>query len=157
MEDNVHEVVRLLIARMESHPEEFHGDTISGPTYAPEGDRWWRAKQAVHEFGTEEEKAAVRTAMRKLMLNVAHEWMMDELLNGEERRREWREKEEQALSRAATLQQAALLQQQNYSNQQLQQLKAYSNQLTGTVPTTTLANSGVSENLIERLKKKGWV
>jgi hypothetical protein len=111
MEGNVHEVVRLLIARMESHPEEFQGDKITGPIDAPAGDRWWRAKELVREYGTDEEKAVVRTAMRKIMLNAAHEWMMDELLNGDERRREWREKEEMSLQKQTLLAQQQLLQQ----------------------------------------------
>ena len=153
MEDNVHEVVRLLIARMESHPEEFRGSNGPQDAYSPVEDRWWQAKELVREYGTDEENAVLRAAMRKLMLNTAHEWVMDELLNGEERRRKHQEDEDRY-----RMQQAQLVNNQ-YVNQQ-HQLKAYSNQLTGAAtPTlaTTQAIVTAQDNLIERLRKKGWV
>lgn len=143
MEDNVHEVVRLLIARMESHPEEFRGSNGPQDARSPVEDRWWRAKELVREYGTNEENAVLRAAMRKLMLNTAHEWMMDELLNGEERRRKHQEDEDRY-----RMQQAQLV-----NNQ-------YVNQLTGAATptlTTTQANVMVQDTLIESLRKKGWL
>ena len=86
----LHDVVKLLIARMESHPEEFNGDMAERDSRSY---RWWQAIRLVQENGTAEEKAAIDKGIRKIKLQHAHEMVMDELLNGDERRR--REQEEQ--------------------------------------------------------------
>lgn len=148
MEDNVHEVVKLLLARMESHPEEFGDDSVVADAVNSMGDRWWRARTDVMDYGTPEEKAAVLAAMRRIKLKVAHEWMMDELCNGEERRRKQKEDEDRYSRQQAQLQQAK----NQYTNPSL-----YANQLAGAATSTTLANSAMPENLIERLRKKGWI
>lgn len=68
-----HEVVKLLVARMESNPEEFDDD---------EG-RWAQWLDELLPFVTDEE----RVMLRKPMMQTIHEEVMDELCNGEERRR----------------------------------------------------------------------
>lgn len=88
MEDNLHEVVKLLLARMESHPEEFSWET---------GNRWQHTLGMVREYGTPEEISVLDAGLRVIMLQEAHETMMDELCNGDERRR--REQEEQEYER----------------------------------------------------------
>lgn len=88
MEDNLHEVVKLLLARMESHPEEFSWET---------GNRWQHTLSMVREYGTPEEISTLDAGLRVIMLQEAHEMMMDELCNGDERRR--REQEEQEYER----------------------------------------------------------
>jgi len=111
MSDELHPVVKLLVARMESHPQEFGRGPISNEAE----DRWWRVRETVENFGTEEERAAIQTAIREIELRNAHEWMMDELCNGDERRRKEREGLEakrKAYAAQSTLQQAASLQQQ---------------------------------------------
>jgi hypothetical protein len=72
-----HDVVKLLLARMESHPEEFKSHA----------DRWDRVLLEVLEHGNEAEIAAIHASVRNIRLGEAHEDMMDELCNGEERRR----------------------------------------------------------------------
>lgn len=89
MEDNMHDVVKLLLARMESHPEEFVGDLVAEDSRE---ERWWQVLREVREYGTDEEEKALKDAMRKIKLDAAHHAMMDELCNGDERRR--REQEE---------------------------------------------------------------
>jgi hypothetical protein len=111
MEDNMHDVVKLMLARMESHPHEFVPDD-EGDAYIirdVEVDRWWRAMSEVKEYANEEEKKAIAAKLRTLRLQKAHEWAMDELCNGEERRRkEKRERElEEQRYRAASIQNAA--------------------------------------------------
>jgi len=96
MADNIHPVVELLAARMESHPEEFGGNG-SG--------RWAEWLDHLIPFVTEEE----RVMLRKPMMQTIHEDVLDELLNGPERRRE------------------AMQQRNTYSQQTLQ--NAYANQL----------------------------
>lgn len=73
MADNVHEVVKLLAARMETHPEEFE----------PNGHgRWAEWLDRLIPFVTEEE----RVMLRGPMMQDLHEEVLDELLNGDERR-----------------------------------------------------------------------
>lgn len=104
MEDNIHPVVRLLAKRMESNPEEF-GHKGSG--------RWAAWLEPLMRLATDEEKLLLRTAR----MNEVHEEVMDELLNGDERRAEERRQREelekqQAQKLQAQLQQAnAMLQQ----------------------------------------------
>ena len=77
MADEPHAVVRLLLARMESHPEEFSNDN----------GRWAQWLDELIPFVTEEE----RLMLRKPMMQSIHEEVMDELCNGEERRRKHKE------------------------------------------------------------------
>jgi hypothetical protein len=75
--DEPHAVVRLLLARMESHPEEFSNDN----------GRWVQWLDELMPFVTEKE----RLMLRKPMMQTIHEDVMDELLNGPERRRKHKE------------------------------------------------------------------
>lgn len=77
-----HDVVKLLLARMGSHPEEF----------GYSGERWDRILFEVLEHGDDDEVATIRARLRDIRLSESHEYMMDELLNGPEKRR--REEEE---------------------------------------------------------------
>lgn len=99
MEDKeeVHPVVKLLLARMESHPEEFSGYISRDDMLeVPEGsNRWGVVLDTVDEFGSDADKAALAPAMRSIQLEEAHKRMMDELLHGESRRAEARRKEEE--------------------------------------------------------------
>lgn len=114
MADEVHEVVELLVARMKSHPEEFR------VADAPFHDRWYDHVNAIQAFGSEADKAAMAEGLRKIRLAETHERVMDELLNGEDRRR--KEEEEREYERQM-LRQGGLVQQQ----------KAYVSQLQGMV------------------------
>lgn len=113
MADEVHEVVTLLLARMESNPEEFKVADV------PFHDRWYDHVNAIQAFGSEADKAAIAAGLRKIRLAETHERVMDELLNGEDRRR--KEAEDREYERH--LAHAAMQQQQN----------AYTNQIQGMV------------------------
>ena len=91
MADELHDVVKLLLARMETHPEEFGSDLVANGSLEA---RWWSVIREVREYGTKTERLAIESAMRKIRLQRAHETMMDELCNGEERRRKQREEDE---------------------------------------------------------------
>lgn len=122
MEDKkVHPVVELLLARMKSHPEEFQAGM----------NRWDFVLHKVLDNGNEADLEAINEGLRPIRLAEAHEWMMDELLNGEDRRRQEQEDREyekrllanQASSMGASLRNAispAL--QQTYDQIQEQQL-----------------------------------
>ena len=81
-----HEVVKLLLARMESHPEEFR--VADGPFH----DRWYDHVNGINAYGNEADKTAIAAKLRDIRLDEIHERVMDEMLNGEDRRR--REAEE---------------------------------------------------------------
>ena len=70
-----HDVVKLLAARMESHPEEF----------GPKGDqRWLDYLHQMDGMLTEEE----RLMLRALRMQEIHEQVLDELMNGPDKRRQ---------------------------------------------------------------------
>jgi hypothetical protein len=128
-DDEPHAVVRLLLKRMESHPEEFnrHEDTY--------GDRWHSIVSDVIEYGNEADKSAVSAKLRDLRLGEAHEDMMDELVNGPERRR--KEEEEREYERQM-LRQGGLVQQQ----------KAYVSQLQGMVGQVYGGGGGAGAGIV---------
>lgn len=114
MTDEPHEVVKLLVARMESHPEEFSSDEERF------SDRWERCISDIEAFGNEADKAALNAKLRDIWMDKIHEKVLDELCNGEERRR--KEAEDREYERQM-LRQGGLVQQQ----------KAYASQLQGMV------------------------
>lgn len=117
MEDEPHEVVTLLLKRMESHPEEFRiGD---GPFH----DRWYDHVNGIHAYGSEADKAAMAAGLRKIRLAEIHEKVMDELLNGDDRRR--KAEEEREYERNLIMQQAQQQQLQGYRNAYANKLGAY--------------------------------
>lgn len=85
MADEPHEVVKLLIARMESHPEEFKSDMRG---------RWDDTITEITDYGNETDKAAINAKLRDIRLNEAHADALDELLNGPENRRRKQEEAE---------------------------------------------------------------
>jgi hypothetical protein len=113
MADEPHDVVKLLVARMESHPEEFSSDNERF------SDRWERYISDIEAFGNEADKAALNAKLRDIWMDKIHEKVLDELCNGEDRRR--KEAEDREYERH--LAHAAMQQQQ----------KAYVNQLQGMV------------------------
>lgn len=105
MADNLHDVVKLLLARMDSHPEEF-GRGMS---------RWGWMLESVMTNCSEEERAALHAGLRPIRLQQLHEDVMDELLNGDERRRKEAEEieyERQMMQQAKTAKAVLLSQQQ---------------------------------------------
>jgi len=108
MTNNIHPVVELLAARMESHPEEFE----EGLSH-----RWgvWMSRLA--PFVTEAE----RVLLRGPVMQDIHEEVLDELMNGPERRAEEKRKRDEETQRHWAQQQ-----QQNQQMQQ-QQLQGYRN------------------------------
>lgn len=78
MDTNIHPAVELLLARMKSHPEEFPRG----------GGRWAGFLDNMQELLSEEETSLLKSHMRTIRLDEVHEDIMDELLNGPERRAE---------------------------------------------------------------------
>jgi hypothetical protein len=74
---------------MKSHPNEFMVGI--GRDHVAENDRWGPALASVYRHGSEADKAALKAEVDVLRMAEAHEWTMDELCNGDERRRKEQE------------------------------------------------------------------
>jgi hypothetical protein len=97
MTDEPHAVVQLLLKRMESHPEEFKcADDVHS-------DRWEEYVTGIEVHGNEADKAAIRAGMREIRLAEIHEQVMDELMNGPERRAKEAEEREYERNLAKSL------------------------------------------------------
>ena len=83
-----HDAVKLLLARMESHPEEFR---LKDPSYH---DRWYNHMSAINSYGNEADIAALNAKVRDIRMAEIHEQIMDEMLNGDERRAKEKEEDE---------------------------------------------------------------
>ena len=88
-----HPVVALLLARMESNPEEFVVDdsTLKGATRRltlpyPAVSRWNDAVYKIRECASKEDLELFNSALSKVVLDKVYADVMDELLNGDERR-----------------------------------------------------------------------
>lgn len=101
MADNIHPVVELLAARMESHPEEFR---IYDNSTLAIGGRWETWISQIRPFMSEAEHEVLFGEAKKVFLQRVHEEVIDELLNGEERRAE--EKRQRELERQRMMAQA---------------------------------------------------
>jgi hypothetical protein len=86
--DEPHDAVKLLLARMESHPEEFR--------FKESGyhDRWYNHISSINSYGNEADKAALAEKTRDIRMAEVHEQIMEELCNGPENRRKEEEEAE---------------------------------------------------------------
>lgn len=167
VDNEPHAVVRLLLARMESHPEEFKvGD---GPFL----DRWYDSINTINAYGNETDRAALNAKLRDLRLGEAHEQVMDELLNGSEKRRKQEEEQEyeRNLKKSLLLTKQQMMQQANqglqnaYANAYPNQLGAYNQagvydadldmyrNTTGPIPITNGGTTGTLTNTINQIKE----
>jgi hypothetical protein len=141
MADEVHEVVTLLLARMESNPEEFR------PTDASFHDRWYDHVNAIQAFGNEADKAAISEGLRKIRLAETHERVMDELLNGEDRRRKHAEDTEYERHLAASVRHMKQQQIQQNTQKAIYDIDTDTYRVTATAaryPTSTdMENNGI--------------
>jgi hypothetical protein len=139
MTDKVHPLVELLVARAKSHPEEFdqQRDTVN--------DRWWRVIDTISRNGTDADRALMSSTIGRIAMDKAHEWALDELLNGEERRaEEQRVREEMEKRYAAQAKSAAISQQAQLYGQASQ--NSYHNAL-GSMAVSNQAAAHTSLNI----------
>jgi hypothetical protein len=133
MEDKVHPLVTLLVARAKSHPDEFkeERDTLGG------AERWWRAVDTISRNGTDADKAVMASTVGRIAMDKAHEWALDELLNGDERREAIRREKEEMEKR--------------YAAQQTQQAQLYGqvaqNSYRSALSNISGANQSISNSL----------
>ncbi len=95
MSKELHPVVQLLLARMKSHPEEFRDEYIMS-TLEPTTSwgRWDNALRALKDNASEHDLAALNEGLGAIRMEQIHNAVLDELLNGDERRRKRREEDE---------------------------------------------------------------
>ena len=95
-----HPLITLLLKRMESHPNEFLDPPL----------RWQTIFTDARVHARSEDSEKLQRALSDLCMNRLHEQAMDELLNGDDRRAEERERREKAdaLMRVQALQSAQL-------------------------------------------------
>ena len=73
VDEGIHPVIRLLLARMESHPEEF---------YCNASGRWDYFLQLLEENARPEEFSVLAEPLRRIRLEEIHGLVLDELCNG---------------------------------------------------------------------------
>ena len=153
MADNMHPVVELLAARMESHPEEFR---IYDNSTLAIGGRWETWISQIRPFMNEAEREVLFGEVKKVFLQRVHEEVLDELMNGGERRAEAKREREEAMRWRGQQQYASQLQQATLASQlpgtYLQGADLYNNQIAPT--TLRLGNETIDEGLINSIKRK---
>jgi ribosomal protein L17 len=85
-ETELHPAVELLLARMESHPEEF----VTNEKVYTTNSRIVKMTSLYEDIlsrASEREAVLLRAAMNKIQLDLLHNDLMDELFNGEDRRK----------------------------------------------------------------------
>ena len=144
MADELHDVVKLLLARMETHPEEFQFHDTSGLAITGRWETW------INQLGwhfNETEKELIYGKAKELIFQRVHEEVMDELLNGEARRAEERRQRKEAEERVMAQVQQAALQPGQFA--QVQSLGAL--QSAGTI---RLGSETIDEGMIKQIKRK---
>jgi hypothetical protein len=74
-EEGFHPAVQLMLARMDTHPEEFR----------PRGYRWEEHLDAMLEASSPEERAALTTKLNRFRMDTLHEEVMADLLDGNQK------------------------------------------------------------------------
>jgi hypothetical protein len=145
----MHDVVKLLLARIESHPEEFERGM----------HRWDWVMERVKSHGSKEENEALHAALRPIRLQETHEDMLDELLNGDERRR--KEQEEHEYERTMMQQHQLKMQHQQLQSLGLANAQLYQQQHYGVAAGTFyeatqslyLDDEKLDGSILKKLKK----
>jgi len=162
MTNEIHPVVELLIARMESHPEEFMDDYLMSEVRPAAGSsRWFRVIHAIREHGSKRDVETLNAALSKIHMQRIHEWTMDELLNGEDRRREEEERKKQLWQQQQQMHQQAYQQSPHIQAgiHNANRLGSYQQSATlgaaSSVPAQLqLGKETLSESMIQQIRKK---
>jgi hypothetical protein len=148
-EQELHPVVQLMLKRMESHPEEF-GD---GPY--PSGRRWDSVLNTIQAHGSDAECNAMADSMRVIRLEQAHVWALDELCNGEERRKEAERAEQEArvAAQGAYTQSLAKVSLSQYAQRHQNAAAVQTGVVAHTAPSLQIGNETLDENMLAKIKR----
>jgi hypothetical protein len=122
MADNVHPAVVLIVERMKSHPEEFAAGLEAPMHLGSEEARWGRLLERMEPWLSDADKAYLDQHFRALAMERIHHDMLDELMNGPERRAE---EQRQRIAAQQTQMASQVLSQQAYKAQSQSGLTAY--------------------------------
>lgn len=106
MADEIHPAVELLLARMDSHPEEFVSDNL--PVYGSRADVLRKLVHNVLDNVEGPQVLPIKEKLDQLYLDMYHKELMDELLSGDDKRAQ------EAATQEAAKQQAYAAQLQSY-------------------------------------------
>lgn len=106
MADELHPAVELLLARMDSHPEEFVSDNI--PAYGSRADVLRKLVENILDNVEGPQVLPVKEKLDQLYLDMYHKELMDELLSGDDKRAQ------EAATQEAARQQLVQAQLQSY-------------------------------------------
>lgn len=151
MADNIHPVIELLAARMESHPEEFPVNLSGLP---PTRGRWetWIAQMGW--YLNEAERELIYGKAKEAIFQRIHEEVLDELLNGEQRRAEEKAAHDAEVQRLLGQARAQVKAQRGYANQ----AGAYQNVIgTGTAIPSQQLVIGPTGNEAMRITPNGEI
>ncbi len=158
MADDIHPVVKLLIARMESHPEEFKDNYLMSEVRPTVGSgRWLHATQAIQDHGSKRDVEALNVALSKIYMQYIHDWVMDELFNGEDRRRAEEEDKKRLWLQQQQLHQQAYQQSPHLQSgmQNISQLGSYQQSaLLGAASSIPAQPRLGEESLMQQIRKK---
>ena len=104
--NKLHPAVELLLARMDSHPEEFVSDNI--PAYGSRADVLRKLVENILDNVEGSQVLPVKEKLDQLYLDMYHKELMDELLSGDDKRAQ------EAAMQEAAKQQAYAAQLQSY-------------------------------------------
>lgn len=115
MTANIHPLVELMVRRAESHPKEFYDWDWRDDRL--DSGRWANAIRYILEYGSEEDKAFFTKVIGRIKMDEGHEWALDELMNGDERRAQFeRDRQLQEAKAQAYHQQMRQIQPSSYHN-----------------------------------------
>lgn len=106
MADKLHPAIELLLARMDSHPEEFVSDNL--PVYGSRADVLRKLVENVLDNVEGPQVLPIKEKLDQLYLDMYHKELMDELLSGDDKRAQ------EAATQEAAKQQAYAAQLQSY-------------------------------------------
>ena len=169
MSEEVHPLVTLLTERMKTHPEEFDPVFDEAVASSDIRYRWARALEEIKHHGSVADRAAITVATRDVRLDKAHQWALDELMNGDDRRAtEKRDREAYKAQMHANQRNIYAQQAMSLSQQSAVQLRGQLTGATAVSPTlpqpptawtstrTTslqLGNETLDESTISKIKK----
>jgi len=135
MEDNVHPAVVLIVERTKSHPEEFAAGLEPPGQLGAVQARWGRLLERMEPWLTPADRAYLDQHFRALAMDRIHADVMEELLNGPERRAE-----EQRRTAALAAQQAQMVSQVLAQQAQAQAQAQLGSGITGKKATSIIVD-----------------
>jgi hypothetical protein len=135
MEDNVHPAVVLIVERTKSHPEEFAAGLEPPGQLGAVQARWGRLLERMEPWLTPADRAYLDQHFRAMAMERIHADVMEELLNGPERRAE-----EQRRTAALAAQQAQMVSQVLAQQAQAQAQAQLGSGITGKKATSIIVD-----------------